>query len=77
MLDGRQDLVDGVVVEAGLAVDADPVGLVLEGVFGQEVALLAAEAEYAGHVCVEFCDVTASSTFAIKIPVTSNIFASS
>ena len=76
MFDGSQDLVNGLVVEAGLAGDADPVGLVLEGVLGQEVALLAAEAEDAGHVGAEFCDVTTSKTFAVEIPVTSYVFAS-
>jgi hypothetical protein len=77
MFDGSQDLVDCIVVEAGVAGDADPVGLVLERVLGQEVALLAVETEDAGHVGAEFCDVTTSETFAVEIPVTPNIFTSS
>ena len=76
MLDGRQDLVDGVVVDRRLANDARPVGLVVEGVDGQEVALLAAEAKDGRHVGAELCDVTTTSTHAVEKPVASDVFAS-
>ena len=75
MLDGRQDLVDGVVVDGRLARDASPVGLVVEGVDGQEVALLAAEAQDGGHVGAELGDVTTTSTLAVEKPVASDVFA--
>ena len=75
MLDGRQDFVDGVVVDGRLARDASPVGLVVEGVDGQEVALLAAEAQDGGHVGAELGDVTTTSTLAVEKPIASDVFA--
>jgi hypothetical protein len=77
MLDGRQDLVDGVVVDGRLAEHARPVGLVVESVDGQQVALLAAEAQDGRHVGPEFCDVTTALTHAVEKPVASDVFASS
>ena len=74
MLDGRQDFVDGVVVDGRLARDASPVGLVVEGVDGQEVALLAAEAQDGGHVGAELGDVTTTSTLAVEKPIASDVF---